>query len=82
MINNTNKGRSPESVNFTPICRLGYLGPAHKEITKEVWLGKWNGELRIDIRRWCNGNLLAGIDLRADELRYLWAILNKLDFEH
>lgn len=59
--------------------KLGVLNPG-AAVTKEVTLGYWdmsNGsELRLDIRKWENGDLGKGISLTEDEVRRLRDILD------
>ena len=55
--------------------RLGVLNPG-AAVTKEVTLGYWDGELRLDIRKWENLDLGKGISLTEDEVRRLREILD------
>lgn len=55
--------------------RLGVLNPG-ASVTKEVTLGYWDGELRLDIRKWENLDLGKGISLTEDEVRRLREILD------
>ena len=48
--------------------------------TKEVTLGYWDGELRLDIRKWENGKLGKGISLTEDEVRILRDHLDQILF--
>jgi len=64
-----------ESTDYKLDRRLGVLNPG-SSVTKEVTLGYWDGELRLDIRKWENGDLLKGISLTEDEVRRLRDILD------
>ena len=59
---------------FSPA--LGTYG----DTTKEVTLGYWNGEYRLDIRKWEGGHLGMGISLTEDEVRILRDHLDKILF--
>ena len=49
-------------------------------VNKLVSLGYWGTELRLDIRKWQNGELGKGISLTEDEARNLRIVLEKTDF--
>ena len=70
---NSNKTYTLER-RFSPA--LGTYG----DTTKEVTLGFWNGEYRLDIRKWENGKLGKGISLTEDEVRILRDHLDKILF--
>ena len=53
---------------------------AYGDKTKEVTLGYWDGEYRLDIRKWENGDLGKGISLTEDEVRKLRDILDQVLF--
>ena len=49
-------------------------------VNKLVSLGYWDTELRLDIRKWSNGDLGKGISLTEDEVRNLRIVLEQTDF--
>ncbi len=68
-------------VNYTLYQRRGIIGTLNGGVTKEVTVGSWNGELRVDIRRWHGPNEIGrGISLNENEVRELRKILADLDF--
>lgn len=60
--------------------RCAVLGRADAKVTKEVTLGYWDGELRLDIRKWQDGELGKGISLTEGEVRELRDALDKILF--
>ena len=73
--------RKPSEVNYTNYKRIvPALGDQYGGTTKEVSLGYWNGEYRLDIRKWRGGDVGKGISLTADEVRALRKILDEVDF--
>lgn len=52
----------------------------HDGTTKEVSLGYWNGELRLDIRKWDGVNIGKGISLTDEGVRELRRLLAEIDF--
>lgn len=52
----------------------------YTKVTKEVTLGFWGEEHRLDIRKWEAGKLGKGISLTADEVQRLRSVLKNTDF--
>ena len=73
---------SMSEANYTLKKVVGSLCPVSKDgVDKRVTLGYWNGEMRLDIRRWQDGiNLGKGITLNEAEVRELRKILANTDF--
>lgn len=61
---------SNENKTYKLERRVAVLG-SYGDTTKEVTLGYWNGELRLDIRKWENGDLGKGVSLTEAEVRKL-----------
>ena len=73
--------KDPKSVNYDRYAHKRYiLGTQSNGVTKEVTLGTWSGEARLDIRKWDEYKLGKGISLTADEVRRLRDALNEIDF--
>ena len=73
--------RDPKTVNYNNLTKYRlYLSDPGIEPTKEVTIGKWNGEIRLDIRKWKDGCLGKGISLTEDEVRELRKILEAIPF--
>lgn len=68
-----------EANNYRLDRRLGILNPGDA-VTKEVTLGYWGEELRLDIRKWENLDLGKGISLTEDEVHKLREILDSTLF--
>lgn len=71
--------RDPNSVNYHLEKRCVVLSES-AGVTKEVTLGYWRGELRLDIRKWENGELGKGISLTEEEVHKLRDALDKILF--
>lgn len=67
---------------YPVIQKLGDLSaPTAKGTQKRVCICEFNGELRLDIRRWSNEDtMFKGISLTEDEVRRLRQILDRIDF--
>jgi hypothetical protein len=73
--------RDPKSVNYTLLpSNRHVLGKQTNGATKEVTLGLWSGDLRLDIRKWQDGSLGKGISLTEDEVRALRRALDQISF--
>ena len=59
---------------------LGVYGDSTKEVTLGYWDMGSGSELRMDIRKWENGDLGKGISLTEDEVRRLRDILDQVHF--
>lgn len=73
--------RSPKSVNYENLnSKRQVLGTYWDGVTKEVTVGRWSGELRLDIRKWKDGCLGKGISLTEEEVHELRKILDETVF--
>ncbi len=69
-----------ETQQYTRFIRCGILNSTHEKVHKEVSLGTWGADTRLDIRKWENGKPGKGISLTADEVKELRKILDSIDF--
>ena len=73
--------RSMNEVNYILRKKCATLNNPKLSITKDVTLGEWKGELRLDIRKWEDGMKIGkGISLTEEEVRKLRKVLAEIDF--
>jgi len=71
---------STEKAHYTLAKKVAELGHYKDGSTKDITLGYWFGELRLDIRTWKDGALGKGITLNEEEVRLLRKALAEVNF--